>query len=160
MMQDTSQNLSTITHRLVTQIPEELEDGVLYVSMQFGTVVHKCACGCGEEVVTPLGPSEWQLTYDGKTISLAPSIGNWGFPCRSHYWIERNNVQWARGFTSMEVSEVRHRAKTRRENYFTDGTVERVEKESSTDYKDDVADERKGNRWQKVISKIKSRFWK
>lgn len=160
MMQETSRNLSKITHTLVNQIPEELEDGVLYVSMQFGTVVHKCACGCGEEVVTPLGPAEWQLTYDGKTISLAPSIGNWGFPCRSHYWIERNNVRWARGFTSIEVSEVRHRAKTRRENYYTDEIVEPVERESTTNSNDAVTDERKTNRWWRFFSKITSQIWK
>ena len=55
-----------LAHKFVDSIPEELEDGVLYVSVPFGTVVHKCACGCGEEVVTPLGPAEWRLTYDGR----------------------------------------------------------------------------------------------
>ena len=68
-----------LAHEFVDSIPEELEDGVLYVSIRFGTVVHKCACGCGEEVVTPLGPAEWRLTYDGKTVSLAPSIGKLEF---------------------------------------------------------------------------------
>ena len=79
----------------VDYVPKQLDDGVLYVSIRFGTVVHRCACGCGEEVVTPLGPSEWTLTYDGRTVSLAPSIGNWSFPCRSHYWIDEGNVRWA-----------------------------------------------------------------
>ena len=50
----------------VDYVPKQLDDGVLYVSIRFGTVVHRCACGCGEEVVTPLGPSEWTLTYDGR----------------------------------------------------------------------------------------------
>ncbi|WP_417924835.1 DUF6527 family protein [Collimonas pratensis] len=27
---------------------------------------------------------DWSLTYDGKTVSLDPSIGNWSLPCRAH----------------------------------------------------------------------------
>lgn len=110
-----------LAHRFVDLIPDELEDGVLYVSIKFGTVVHKCACGCGEEVVTPLGPAEWRLTYDGRTVSLAPSVGNWSFPCRSHYWIEGGSVRWARGFSGAEVAKVRQEAKARRESYYLEG---------------------------------------
>ena len=113
-------------HKFVDQIPEELDEGVLYVSIQFGTVVHKCACGCGEEVVTPLGPAEWQLTYDGRTVSLAPSVGNWSFPCRSHYWIEGSNVRWASGFSGAEVALVRQKARTRRASYYSTGSVEQT----------------------------------
>jgi hypothetical protein len=36
----------------------------------------------------PISPADWQLAYDGDTVSLTPSIGNWGFPRRSHYWID------------------------------------------------------------------------
>ena len=100
-----------LAHKFVEEIPDDLDAGILYVSMRFGTVVHKCACGCGEEVVTPLGPAEWQLTYDGRTVSLAPSIGNWSFACRSHYWIEGGNVRWARGFSGAEVARVRQKAR-------------------------------------------------
>ena len=45
-----------LRHEFVDHIPEQLDDGVLYVSIRFGTVVHRCACGCGEEVVTPSRP--------------------------------------------------------------------------------------------------------
>ena len=69
--------------------------------------------------MTPLGPAEWQLTYDGRTVSLAPSIGNWSFACRSHYWIEGGNVRWARGFSGAEVARVRQKARTRRESYYS-----------------------------------------
>lgn len=81
-------------HRFVEFIPDELEDGILYISITYATVLHKCCCGCGNEVVTPLSPSDWQLTFDGETISLFPSIGNWSFPCRSHYWIRKDKVVW------------------------------------------------------------------
>jgi len=81
-------------HKFVEFIPNELEDGILYVSITYTTLLHKCACGCGNEVVTPLSPSDWQLTFNGETISLFPSIGNWSFPCRSHYWIRKNKIVW------------------------------------------------------------------
>jgi len=47
-------------HRFVRYIPEELEPGILYTSVDFATVAHACCCGCGEEVVTPLAPTEWR----------------------------------------------------------------------------------------------------
>ena len=78
--------------RFVRQIPRELKDGVLYVSMEYGTVVHSCCCGCGLEIVTPLTPTAWHLTFDGETVSLWPSVGNWNLPCKSHYVINRNRV--------------------------------------------------------------------
>ncbi len=105
-------------YAFVDHIPEELNEGVLYVSMHFGTVVHRCACGCGEEVVTPLGPAEWRLTYDGKTISLDPSIGNWGFSCGSHYWIKEGTVKWARRFSETDIALVREEARARRERFY------------------------------------------
>jgi hypothetical protein len=83
-------------YKFVEFVPDELEDGILYVSITYATVLHKCACGCGNEVVTPLSPSDWQLTFNGETISLFPSIGNWSFPCQSHYWIRKNEVVWVR----------------------------------------------------------------
>ena len=151
-MQNAKRRLSKLTHKLVNQIPEEIEEGILYVSMQFGTVVHKCACGCGEEVVTPLGPAEWILTYDGRTISMAPSIGNWSFPCRSHYWIERGNVRWARGFSISEVSEVRLKARTRRESYYTHGTIDPLDEEADIVVSNE---EKKVNAWQSISTKFR-----
>jgi Family of unknown function (DUF6527) len=38
---------------------------------------------------------ESRKIFDGRSISLDPSIGNWGFQCRSHYWIKNNRVVWA-----------------------------------------------------------------
>ena len=91
-------------HKFFEFIPDELENGILYVSIIYATVLHKCCCGCGNEVVTPLSPSDWQLTFDGETISLIPSIGNWSFPCRSHYWIEKNEIKWAEDWTDEMIS--------------------------------------------------------
>lgn len=86
------------THLICVQseiIPEQLEDGYLYVSKKYGTGIHKCCCGCGEEVVTPISPTDWQIRFQGNSATLHPSIGNWSLPCRSHYWIRRGKVIWA-----------------------------------------------------------------
>jgi hypothetical protein len=77
----------TMQHKFVEFVPEDIQPNTLYVSVEYGTAVHKCCCGCGEEVVTPLTPTDWKLKFDGESVSLAPSIGNWSFKCRSHYFI-------------------------------------------------------------------------
>jgi hypothetical protein len=86
--------MSRLQHRFVEFLPDKLEAGILYISMQYATASHKCCCGCGRDVVTPISPTDWQLMFDGKTISLKPSIGNWSYPGRSHYWIKGNRVVW------------------------------------------------------------------
>jgi hypothetical protein len=62
--------------------------------MEHATAIHLCCCGCGLEVVTPFAPDSWKLIFDGRTVSITPSIGNWQFPCRSHYWISKNVIHW------------------------------------------------------------------
>jgi hypothetical protein len=76
-------------------VPADLDEGILYVSLNYATAVHLCACGCRSKVVTPLGPVDWQIIFDG-TVSLRPSIGNGQLPCRSHYHIRQNRILWAR----------------------------------------------------------------
>jgi len=110
-----------LVHKFVKHIPEVIEDGTVYVSIEFATVVHKCCCGCGYEVVTPLSPTDWQLIFDGQSISLEPSIGNWNMPCQSHYWIKNDNVKWARRWTRMEIDAGRDLDTKEKERYF--GTV-------------------------------------
>jgi hypothetical protein len=90
-----SARVSRVEHRFVEFLPEDLEPDTLYISMEYGTSAHSCLCGCGERVVTPLTPTDWHLVYDGETVSLTPSIGNWSFPCQSHYWIERSRAHWS-----------------------------------------------------------------
>lgn len=96
-----------ISHEFVEFIPDKLEAQTLYVSMKYATVCHKCFCGCGAEVVTPLNPARWQLNFDGETISLDPSVGSWSLPCKSHYWIARGKVQWADQWTKEEIRQGR-----------------------------------------------------
>jgi Family of unknown function (DUF6527) len=95
------------SHQFVEFVPDVLEEGVLYVSMAYATAVHKCACGCGQEVVTPLSPTDWQLSFNGEAVSLDPSIGNWSFPCRSHYYIRRGVVRWAGNMSDAAIQRGR-----------------------------------------------------
>lgn len=99
----------SIEHEFIELIPRVLEEHTLYVSIAFATATHKCFCGCGAEVVTPLSPVGWQLTFDGETVSLSPSVGNWSLKCKSHYWIRRNRVEWAGEMSPDEIAEVRRR---------------------------------------------------
>jgi len=94
--------------RFVDEFPEPLDDGVLYVSLTYASAAHACACGCGREVITPLSPTGWKLIFDG-LVSLQPSIGNWSFPCRSHYWVKRGRIEWSYDMSPDEVAELKSR---------------------------------------------------
>lgn len=98
---------TTISHEFVDVVPDHLDECVLYVCISYTTAVHRCFCGCGHEVVTPLAPRQWSLIFDGEAISLTPSVGNWSFPCRSHYWIRAGEVHKARTFTDTEIAALR-----------------------------------------------------
>jgi len=117
-------------HEFVDQIPENLDEGILYVSMRFGMVIHLCACGCGNQTVTPLGPTDYKLIYDGETITFHPSVGNWNFPCRSHYWVRRAKVVWADDWTDDQIRGGRARDRYVKDQMFcephadADGVVE------------------------------------
>lgn len=95
-----------ITPVYVEFIPEIIEEGKLYISEVYQTAIHKCCCGCGEEVVTPLSPVDWQLKKNMNRVSLRPSIGNWNYHCKSHYFITNNRVIWADQFTQKQISSV------------------------------------------------------
>ena len=107
-----------LTHEFVEHIPVELKEGTIYVSMTFATAAHKCVCGCGSEVITPLSPTDWRLTYDGVSVSLDPSIGNWSFACQSHYWIQRNTAQWAGRLSQPEIAAGRAHDRLAKRLYF------------------------------------------
>ena len=104
--------------KFVLEIPENIEQNTLYVSMEYGTAIHLCCCGCGMKVVTPLTPTDWSLAYNGKGVSLQPSVGNWSFPCRSHYWIKNSKVTWARSMSQAEIKALRARDREAKAEYY------------------------------------------
>lgn len=110
--------MKTISYKFVTHAPRELEEDTLYISIEYKSALHKCFCGCGKEVVTPLSPAGWKLTFDGVSVSLYPSIGNWALPCKSHYWITENEVLIAPKWSERQIDAVRKQDKKDIEKYF------------------------------------------
>lgn len=101
--------LNHVSPIFVEFIPECIESGKLYISEEHEIAIHKCCCGCGEEVVTPLSPVDWQITKSNKGISLSPSIGNWNYRCKSHYFIRNNKVVWAAPMSENKIQLVQER---------------------------------------------------
>lgn len=105
-----------IHHKIVKSVPDTLRTGVLYISVDYATAIHLCFCGCGREVVTPFTPNDWQMMFDGETVSLSPSIGNWSYPCHSHYWIRNNRVIWVNDWVD-DSNPDRHKTKRERSGW-------------------------------------------
>ena len=99
--------IKQIRPEIIEFIPERIEEGVLYISFRYNTAVHKCCCGCGQEVVTPLSVAEWSVKRSGNRVSLWPSIGNWSYPCRSHYVIRDSLVLEAKAMTEQQIQLVK-----------------------------------------------------
>jgi hypothetical protein len=100
-------------------IPKQLEPGILYFSKEFETAAHLCPCGCGNKIVTPLGPTEWLLTIRKGKPTLYPSIGNWQIPCRSHYWIKDGSVKWSYQWTEQQILAGQKNEQARRKIYYS-----------------------------------------
>jgi hypothetical protein len=137
----------TLRHEFVDYIPEVLKDGIIYVSIKFATATHKCCCGCGNEVVTPISRTGWTLSFDGETISLDPSIGNWSFACRSHYWIRRNRVKWAPAWSGERIAAGRAYEAIEKERHLGSAGKEPVQ---STGSPQREAKAPKQGSWQRV----------
>lgn len=118
--------ISKIRPEFVELMPSPLQPGILYISRKYRTASHLCACGCGERVVTPLSESRWQVTYEDSEVSLHPSIGNWNYACRSHYWIWRSNIEWAGEMSAMRIARIQKRDQLDRA-----GEIERINRAKS-----------------------------
>lgn len=106
------------SHVVTASIPERLAPHTLYVTTEGDVAGHLCACGCGREVITPLSPTDWSLTLDKGGASLLPSIGNWSFPCRSHYFIHEGAIVWAREMSLQAIDRGRTRDKAQKRRYY------------------------------------------
>lgn len=103
----------------VHYMPKELKPGVLYVSEEFCTAAHLCACGCGSKIRTPLGPTEWSVEETDLGPTLRPSVGNWQQTCQSHYWIHQGTVKWASKLTHEQIAMGRNVEQQRRVAYYS-----------------------------------------
>jgi hypothetical protein len=155
--------METLEIKFVEFIPELLENGTLYVSIDCRTAIHKCVCGCGNEIVTPFSPTDWELRFYGDSVSLLPSIGNWSFPCRSHYWITNNRIRHAGRWTDKEIFDGRFADRANKNEYYKDIT-------NKLEYKVQAPNERpfdvKNSNWLtkmwanlgSTIARIKSKY--
>jgi hypothetical protein len=107
-----------IKPRFVEFVPEEVEEGILYISIPYATATHRCACGCGEMVVTPIRPTDWKLLWNGEAVTLKPSIGNWSFPCQSHYLIVENRIVWAGKLSAWKIEAGRAQDNLAKARYY------------------------------------------
>lgn len=117
-------SMKTVQHKFVEFIPDHLNEGVLYISLNYCTAIHKCVCGCGNEVVTPFSPTDWSITFNGKSVTLRPSIGNWNFECRSHYFITQNKIERCRDWTNTEIAVGRNVDKENKANFYSEDKLE------------------------------------
>jgi hypothetical protein len=102
----------------VHYMPKELKPGILYVSDEYHTAAHLCACGCGAKIRTPLLPTEWALEETAKGPSLYPSVGNWQKGCKSHYWIRNGEIEWSGQLSSKKIAAGRRGEENRRRAYY------------------------------------------
>lgn len=109
-------------NEFVQFVPDVLEEGVLYVSMRYRTVSHLCPCGCRQEVPLSISPTAWKLTYNGE-ITLNPSVGNWKFSCRSHYFIRGGEVCWAGEMSEAEIKSGRAFVAFQKEKFYGDNPL-------------------------------------
>jgi hypothetical protein len=142
-----------LEHKFVHYIPQELEPGVIYISMDYATAAHSCCCGCGEQVITPFTPTDWKLTFDGETVSLWPSIGNWNFRCQSHYIIRNSRIVGAEPWSDKKVEHGRRRDKWRKQEHFGDksdctGRKEKPEKPANAE---------SSGLWDRIRKKVRKR---
>lgn len=105
--------------QFVLHVPDKLSEGVLYISEEFSTAGHLCCCGCGAEIFTPLNQAQWRLIKHDRddTVSLYPSIGNWKYPCNSHYWIDKNVVKDAGPMSDRIIRNVIKRNRRDKDRY-------------------------------------------
>lgn len=105
-------------YKFIEIIPDNIDPDTLYISAEYKTAIHLCPCGCKSEVATPLSPDDWQLTFDGDSVSLYPSIGSWGLPCQSHYWITNNIIEWAPKWNREQINRGRKEDGRNRKDYY------------------------------------------
>jgi hypothetical protein len=110
--------VSAITVQNVEFMPKQLEPGILYVSQKYGTAAHLCACGCGEKIRTPLGPTEWAVTGSASCPNMWPSVGNWQKACRSHYVIKDGKIIWYGTWTLAQIAAGRQQEESRRRAHY------------------------------------------
>ena len=119
----------TVKYEFIELLPSTLEPETLYVSLKYKNMVHLCFCGCSRKVITPLSPTGWELTFNGREVSVFPSIGNWNLPCQSHYWITRSRVEWDVQWSAERIAAGFARDRADKERYYRRDEQPNVQRE-------------------------------
>ncbi len=83
----------------IDEVPDRLGPAI-YLVVRGGKprwAVMSCPCRCGARIEVNLMTSQqpyWQITEEANTITLRPSLWRSHGTCRSHFFVERNNVRW------------------------------------------------------------------
>jgi hypothetical protein len=147
--------METLQHKFVSSIPDQIDELTLYITMEYRTAIHKCICGCGNEVITPFSTTDWELNFNGDSVSLSPSIGNWSFKCQSHYWIVKNKIIHASKWDKDEIAYNRKTDKKKKVEFYS----KKILQESEVDEQLIVLDEfsksvSKWNTFKKFITDL------
>ncbi|KAA9349728.1 DUF6527 family protein [Larkinella humicola] len=146
--------IKSLQHSFVKFIPKTLDEGVLYVSIEYCTAAHNCVCGCGNRVVTPISPTDWRLLFDGETVSLSPSIGNWGFECQSHYWIKQSKIEWAGKWKKEQINAGRNKDFQDKKEYFKQKDAEILGQEIESKVESTIKSNQKKGFWERLLNKL------
>ena len=119
-----------LKYELVEFMPKVLSEGVIYISEPYSTAVHLCCCGCGLRVITPLTSKDWNVSFEGELVSLFPSVGNWSFPCKSHYWIRNGKVVVAEKWSNrkIELARTGNKFQGRKDDWSFESLLQKVKK--------------------------------
>jgi hypothetical protein len=107
-------------YEVVNSFPEKLRARTVYITADRDLAGHLCACGCEKEVITPLSPTDWSIKLNRRGVTLNPSIGNWAYPCRSHYFILDGNVVWEDNMSNETITRGRQKNRSRKLSYYGD----------------------------------------
>ena len=90
------------------EYPERIDANALYImgeSKYFWSILLRCPCGCGDILQLNLHRDThpfWDMKFHiNGSLSISPSV--WKKDgCRSHFFIKRSNIIWARGIQKNE----------------------------------------------------------
>lgn len=74
--------------------------------------------------MTPLAPTDWSMIFDGESVSLRPSVGNWYLACRSHYIIRNGRVIEAPSWSEDRIENEWRRDRKAKATYYGSGATE------------------------------------
>lgn len=66
-------------------------------------------------------------------VSLRPSIGNWNYRCKSHYFITNNRVIWADKFTQKQIASVQAKDNFDKQKYIANKNKQGSNSEQDSD---------------------------